>query len=202
LVVQKPDHAGRDSVGFIDYYEILEISPNANSDTIERVFRYLAQRYHPDNKATGDRDRFDLVLEAHDTLRDTVRRVQYDLEYKRHSSFRSELAEAAADSEGIDRDVEFQTKLLSLFYAKRRKNVRDPGMGDAELAVLLDCPAEYLDFHLWYLKEKRWISRKEDGLLAITVEGVDRASSEQHTKAVEKLLTDQSSIPRWSQRRA
>ncbi|NNC65504.1 MAG: DnaJ domain-containing protein, partial [Gammaproteobacteria bacterium] len=31
-----------------DLYEILEISPNASHETIERVFRYLAQRYHPD----------------------------------------------------------------------------------------------------------------------------------------------------------
>ena len=30
---------------FIDYYEILEISPNANSGTVERMFRYLAQRF-------------------------------------------------------------------------------------------------------------------------------------------------------------
>ena len=43
---------------FIDYYEILEISPNANSGTIDRMFRYLAQRHHPDNPETGDRVRF------------------------------------------------------------------------------------------------------------------------------------------------
>ncbi|MGR9037200.1 MAG: DnaJ domain-containing protein, partial [Gammaproteobacteria bacterium] len=35
---------------FVDYYEVLEISPNANSETIDRIFRYLAQRYHPDNR--------------------------------------------------------------------------------------------------------------------------------------------------------
>ena len=35
---------------FIDYYEILEISPNANSETIERIFRHLAMRFHPDNQ--------------------------------------------------------------------------------------------------------------------------------------------------------
>ena len=57
---------------FIDYYEILEISPNANSGTIDRMFRYLAQRYHPDNQDTGDRLRFDAIVEAHDTLRDPV----------------------------------------------------------------------------------------------------------------------------------
>nr|WP_246767912.1 DnaJ domain-containing protein [Bradyrhizobium sp. CCBAU 53340] len=33
-------------------YETLEISPNANSGTIERMFHYLAQRYHPDNRKT------------------------------------------------------------------------------------------------------------------------------------------------------
>ena len=34
-----------EKTAFTDYYEALEISPNANADTIERVFRYLAQRY-------------------------------------------------------------------------------------------------------------------------------------------------------------
>lgn len=179
-------------MSYVDYYEVLEISPNANSETIERVFRYLAQRYHPDNAATGDRDRFDLVLEAHNTLRDPARRAQFDLEHRRHASDRSKLAEEASDSEGIDRDADIQARLLSLFYVQRRKNVREPGIGDAELAILLDCPVEHLDFHLWYLREKRWITRREDGLLAITIDGVDRASSANHAKAAARLLTDQS----------
>ena len=53
-----------ESSEFIDYYEILEISPNANSGTVERMFRYLAKRYHPDNQDTGDRLRFHLILDA------------------------------------------------------------------------------------------------------------------------------------------
>jgi curved DNA-binding protein CbpA len=177
---------------FLDYYEILEISPNANSDTIERMFRYLARRYHPDNLATADRDRFDLILRAHNTLRDPAKRVQYDIAYNERVSFRSELAEEASDSEGVDRDVEIQNKLLSIFYAKRRKNLQEPGVGDAELEHLLGCPIEHLEFNLWYMKEKRWIAKNENGMFAITVEGVDRASSESHLKVAKKLLTDQS----------
>jgi curved DNA-binding protein CbpA len=38
---------------FTNYYEILEISPNATSETIDRMFRYLARRYHPDNQDTA-----------------------------------------------------------------------------------------------------------------------------------------------------
>src|SRR5258708_36536783 len=95
---------------FIDYYEILEISPDANSGTVERLFRYLAQRFHPDNSETGDRLRFDIVLEAHNTLREPVKRAQYDLRHRNHSEFRSKLAEEV--SSGLDRDVDVQNKLL------------------------------------------------------------------------------------------
>jgi len=178
---------------FVDYYEILEISPNADSGAIERMFRYLAQRYHPDNRDTGDRLRFDVVLEAHDTLKDPIKRAQFDIRHQNHSGIRWRLAEEASDSKGIVRDVDTQNKLLSILYVKRRQNIRDPGIGDLELERLLGCPAEHLEFHLWYLKEKSWIGRTENGMFAITVEGVDRANSEQDRKSVsKKLLSNQS----------
>jgi curved DNA-binding protein CbpA len=178
---------------FIDYYEILEISPNADSGAIERMFRYLAQRYHPDNRDTGDRLRFDLILEAHNALRDPVKRAQYDIRHKNHSGFRWRLADEVSDSKGIERDVDAQAKLLSMLYVKRRQIVSDPGIGDLELERLLGCPAEHLEFHIWYLKEKGWIGRTENGMLAITVEGVDRANSERDRKTIsKKLLSDRS----------
>src|SRR5271163_3429549 len=71
-----------ESSEFVDYYEILKISPNADSGAIERMFRYLAQRYHPDNQDTGDRLRFDVILEAHSTLRDPGNRARYDIQHK------------------------------------------------------------------------------------------------------------------------
>ena len=134
---------------FIDYYETLEISPNANSGTIERMYRYFAQRYHPDNQDTGDRLQFDVVLQAHDTLRDPVKRAQYDIQHKNHSDFRWKLAQEACDSKGIVRDGDIQNKMLSILYVKLRQNVSDPGIGDVELERLLGCPAEQLKFHIW-----------------------------------------------------
>ena len=41
-----------------DYYEILQISQNAEPDTIHRVYRLLAQRLHPDNIDTGNAAQF------------------------------------------------------------------------------------------------------------------------------------------------
>jgi curved DNA-binding protein CbpA len=176
---------------FVDYYETLEISPNANSGTIERMFRFLAQRSHPDNKDTGDRASFDGVMEAYETLKDPVRRAQYDIEHKNHSSVRWKLTEEASDSKNIDHDAEIQNRLLSILYVKRRQNIREPGIGNIGLERLVGCPVEHLEFHLWYLKEKGWIRVTESGMLAITAEGVDRTNSELHRKSV-RLLTDQS----------
>ena len=178
-----------DASTFIDYYEILEISPNANSETIERIFRYFALRYHPDNQDTGDELRFSEILEAHNTLKDPVKRAQYDIEHRYHSDLRGELAEEASNTKGIEWDAVIQGKLLSLLYVKLRKDIRNPGIGDSELERLSGCPREHLEFHLWYLKAKGWIGRIENGMFAITVEGVDRVNSKHVGETATKLLT-------------
>ncbi len=175
-------------IAFIDYYEILEVSPNANSGTIERMFRYLAQRYHPDNRETADRPRFDLVVEANATLSNPAKRAEYDVQYKIHSDQRWKLTKEASDASGVNRDTYIQNKLMSLLYVKRRQNIKEPGIGNFELEGLLGCPGEHLEFHVWYLKEKGWIAVTENGTLAITVEGVDRVNTEHKDDAVIKLL--------------
>ena len=184
-------HNNMEASTFTDCYEVLEISPNANSETIDRIFRYLAQRYHPDNQDTGDRLRFDEILQAYNALKDPVKRAEYDIRHKNHSGARWKLAEEANDSNRIERDGDIQDKLLSILYVKRRQDTNDPGVGSVDLERLSGCPREHLDFHLWYLKEKGWIRRLEDGLLAVTVEGVDRANSERRRETTPKLLTDQ-----------
>ena len=102
------------------------------------------------------------------------------------------MLKEASDNKGIERDVDIQNKLLSIFYIRRRQNLASPGLGDLTLERLLGCPVEHLQFHLWYLKEKGWIRKTDSGMFAITVEGVDRANSEQDNKTTTNiLLTDQ-----------
>ncbi len=68
--------------GFVDYYEILQLSPNADTETIERVFRYLAKKFHPDNKESGDVDRFRTIVEAHRVVSDPEKRAGYDVKHQ------------------------------------------------------------------------------------------------------------------------
>jgi len=70
--------------GFIDYYEAMQVSSNADIDTIERVYRHLAKKFHPDNTQSGDADRFELILSAYKTLSNPEKRAGYDVKYQEY----------------------------------------------------------------------------------------------------------------------
>ena len=55
---------------FVDYYEVLQISPNADQETVHRVYRLQAQRFHPDNQETGNAEAFRSISDAYQALGD------------------------------------------------------------------------------------------------------------------------------------
>jgi curved DNA-binding protein CbpA len=66
-----------------NFYEILEVSPNASPDIIETVYKRLAKRYHPDlqqemQRAWAETKMIELNL-AYDTLKNPFKRRQYDV---------------------------------------------------------------------------------------------------------------------------
>ena len=81
---------------FIDYYELLQVSPNADDDTIQRVFRHLAKKHHPDAASPGDPEHFNRLLDAYRTLTDVELRAAYDVAYQRHWSQTWRVAAEAA----------------------------------------------------------------------------------------------------------
>ncbi len=60
-----------------DYYHILGVDEDAGQSEIKAAFRVLARRYHPDSE-TGDAEKFRLVQEAYEVLRDPARRLAYE----------------------------------------------------------------------------------------------------------------------------
>ena len=64
----------------LDYYTALGIDPLASTAEVNRAFRHLAWRYHPDrNPAPGATVQFQDINEAHQALSDPVRRAAYDV---------------------------------------------------------------------------------------------------------------------------
>jgi len=62
-----------------DYYRLLGVSRSADAKEIQRAYRRLARKYHPDvNKEAGAEDRFKQISEAYHVLADPESRAQYD----------------------------------------------------------------------------------------------------------------------------
>jgi hypothetical protein len=157
-----------------DHYEVLQVSPRADSETIERVFRHLAHRYHPDNRDSGNAERFSELVNAHTVLSDPEQRASYDVGYEGLRKERWRIFNQESTTSEIVTDTRIRLALLSLLYAARRDNAREPGMGIVELERLVACGTSVLEFHLWYLRENGWVERLETGLLAISAPGVDK----------------------------
>ena len=163
---------------FCDYYESLQISPNADLDTIERVYRLLAKKYHTDNDATGNIEKFESISEAHKILGNPEKRAAYDANYENSKNHQWKSIARAFASQGFESDRHIRRTILSILYTKRREDPEKAGVGIVQLENLMEWPGETLDFHIWYLKEKHLIQRTETGGFEITAEGVDEIEKE------------------------
>jgi curved DNA-binding protein CbpA len=157
-----------------DYYEILQISANAEPETVHRVYRLLAQRFHPDNAETGDDARFRLISEAYQVLSDPEQRAKYDVLHLRRQAERWRLVAAGAQAEN-DFETEELVRLtvLEILYTRRRLEPENVGLSPIELERLTGRAREHLEFTIWYLLQKKCLTRSDNSSLTITADGVE-----------------------------
>ena len=63
----------------MDFYKILNISPNASESEIKKSYRALSFKYHPDkNPDPSVAEQYKLINEAYETLGDETKKRIYD----------------------------------------------------------------------------------------------------------------------------
>jgi hypothetical protein len=158
-----------------DYYEILQLSPNADSETIHRVYRLLAQRYHPDNADTGNSELFVQLTEAFQALSDPERRAAYDARHTSDRKLRWKIFDQAEVATGPDVEKRKRQGILALLYATTVKDPERASMTVHSFEEMLGCPREHLEAALWYLKGKGYVQRSDGGRYTLTVHGFEEA---------------------------
>lgn len=72
-----------------NYYEILEVNESASEETINKVYKFLAKKYHPDtnpdNKEFAEA-KFKEISEAYEILSNSKKRASYDAELKEYKA--------------------------------------------------------------------------------------------------------------------
>ena len=73
-----------------DYYGILEVNPNASKEIIEKAYKTLVKKYHPDLYSSVEKKEAEKKLkdinEAYNILSDSFLRSQYDLEIQKEKN--------------------------------------------------------------------------------------------------------------------
>jgi hypothetical protein len=157
----------------VDYYEVLQVSRRADMEAIHRVFHVLAQRYHPDNRETGDQDKFREVVDAHAVLTNPERRAAYDVRLAEDDKGRLRIFDSLESTQGVQAEIRKRQGILRLLYARRLTDPYLPAVRARELAEMLGCPTEHLDFSFWFLREQKMINRADNNQYEITVQGVE-----------------------------
>jgi curved DNA-binding protein len=172
-----------------DYYEILQVSPNAEAETIQRLYRLLAHRFHPDNRESGNEERFRELSEAYAVLSDPQKRVQYDVAYHKDRHERWRLVSSGSEVEdNFALEQMFRLTLLEALYAKRKMSPEAPTLYTLDLVNMIGRPREHLEFTVWYLLQKRFISRDDQSRLTITAEGVDHLEQNYQARSHHRQL--------------
>ena len=173
-----------------DYYEVLQISRNADMETIHRVYRIMALRYHPDNEKTGNIEHFLLLKRAYQVLSDPIQRDAYNSAHQGIAARPLPQFEERQFVYGIEGEVNRRLGVLCLLYNRRRMSEGSAGMSVLDMENRMSFPREYLNFTLWYLRSKNYVVLQENSDYALTAEGVDYVEANSSTnRVIRQLLT-------------
>lgn len=84
-----------------NYYEILEVSPNASMEIIKAAYRSLAKRYHTDN-GSEDNEKMVEINEAYAILSDEAKRAEYDAQFESSTFANATKTYASGDEVSVD----------------------------------------------------------------------------------------------------
>ncbi|HTA72415.1 MAG TPA: J domain-containing protein [Bryobacteraceae bacterium] len=168
----------------VNYYDLLQINPHAEIETIERVYRILAGRYHPDNQATGDAEKFRVLSDAYQILRDPAKRAEYDKQFQVSPAGPLAIFLGREFADGIDSEAKIRIGVLCLLYSKRRANPDFGALSLLDMENIMAFPRERLLFALWYLRAKRFVVQDDRSSFIISAEGVDYLESQLPTNQI------------------
>jgi len=129
----------------LSYYEILEVSQNADKTTIKKAYKKMAKKYHPDKNA-GDKEaeqKFKLINEAYQCLSDDEQRSIYD-RYGKEGLQSMGGARRSHSSAGFDDLGAMFEEMFSGFGGGRTRRQNPADMDQYPLDMNIDM---YIDFN-------------------------------------------------------
>jgi curved DNA-binding protein CbpA len=164
---------------FQDHYTVLGIEPKSNSETIQRAYAKLAQKYRPSNALTGDPELFEAVNTAYETLSDPELRSIFDQLRGVGQDVSIPKFTGAGFFEALGREAIRRAAILCVLYDRRLTKPTAPSLSMRHLETIVEATPAELASALWYLKQRGLAASDDKSSLAITVDGMDFLETKQ-----------------------
>ena len=144
---------------FVDYYKVLEINRNANSQEIKTAFRTQAIKWHPDKNQDIDvTEKMQLLNEAYLILKDEDARKRYDLEYDKFNAYKEKRNENPnkTQSENIYNEYKFEDETLKKWMSNAKKQAVDLAkqtikeMAELSITATKEASSKMLETFVYY----------------------------------------------------
>ena len=158
---------------FQDHYAILDIEPKSDSETIQRAYSKLAQKYHPNNAETGSAEMFEAINAAYETLSDPELRGIFDKLKGIGQDEGSPKFSGVEFFDALGREAIRRGAILCVLYDRRLSKPTAPSLSMRHLEIIVEATAAQLSSALWYLKQRGLAASDDKSSLQITVDGMD-----------------------------
>jgi curved DNA-binding protein CbpA len=158
---------------FQDHYVVLEIDPKSDSETIQRAYSRLAQKYQPNNTTTGSAEMFEAINAAYETLTDPELRGIFDKLKGVGQDDGGPKFSGADFFDALGRESVRRVAVLCVLYDRRLTKPNAPSLSMRHLEVIVEASAAELASALWYLKQRGLAASDDKSSLQITVDGMD-----------------------------
>jgi curved DNA-binding protein CbpA len=168
---------------FQDHYAILGVEPKSDSETIQRAYAKLAQKYHPNNASTGDAEMFQNVNAAYETLADPELRGMFDKLKGIGQEEGGPQFSGLNFFDALGREALRRAAILCVLYDRRLNKPNAPSLSMRHLELIIEATAAELASALWYLKQRGLAASDDKSSLQITVDGMDFLESKRPVPA-------------------
>ena len=168
-----------------DHHELLRAGVAGDAERLDRVYRALAFRYHPDNAGSGDSEIFLRISETYRIL--SISKPRPEREIARHDGINWQPE--------LRRLKDKRIAVLGLLCQRRMSDYRNAFVSPGELESLTGMTPDEVGFILWYLREKHAVSGSDSSPdYSITAAGVDVLESiHQGEVGVDAVIDDKRS---------
>jgi hypothetical protein len=158
---------------FQDHYAVLGVDPKSTSETIQQAYAKLAQKYYPNNPATGNVEMFEAINMAYETLSDPQLRATFDKVKGVGQDEGSPKFRGLAFFDALEHEATRRSAILCVLYDRRCQKPTAPSLSMRHLETMIEATEAELSTAIWYLKQRGLAAADDKSSLQITVDGID-----------------------------